>query len=129
MSPVINRPFYLTLTRLLTSYYTVSTVYYTLYRKLHKGGDALDLNNYRPISIICSIAKVFEKCIYNQLSHYLSANNILSPFQSGFRSNRSTSTALLKFMVCSLLQIMVNLQVHYLLTRLKLLTLLITIYF
>ncbi len=28
---------------------------------LYKGGDVLDLNNYRPISIICSIAKVFEK--------------------------------------------------------------------
>lgn len=45
MSPVINRPFYVTL-GLLTSYYNLSTVYYTLYRKLHKGGDALDLNNY-----------------------------------------------------------------------------------
>jgi len=64
---------------------------------IHKGGDVLDLNNYRPISIICSTAKVFEKLIYNQLSHFLSANNILSPFQSGFRSNHSTSTALLKF--------------------------------
>lgn len=64
---------------------------------LHKGGDVLDTNNYRPISIICSIAKVFEKLIYNQLSHYLTINNILTPFQSGFRSNYSTTTALLKF--------------------------------
>ena len=63
---------------------------------LHKGGDTLDPNNYRPISIICSIAKVFEKLISNQLSHFLKINNILSPSQSGFRSNHSTSTALLK---------------------------------
>lgn len=30
---------------------------------LHKDGDTLDPNNYRPISIICAIAKVFEKII------------------------------------------------------------------
>ncbi len=48
---------------------------------LHKGGDVLDTNNYRPITIICSTARVFEKLIYNQLSHYLTINNnILSPF-------------------------------------------------
>lgn len=45
---------------------------------LYKGGDVLDINNYRPISIICSISKVFEKLIYKQLSNYLSINNILS---------------------------------------------------
>ena len=54
------------------------------------------MNNYRPISIICSIAKIFEKLIYNQLSHYLNTYNILSPSQSGFRSNNFTTTALLK---------------------------------
>lgn len=62
---------------------------------LHKGGDVLDCNNYRPISFICSITKIFVKLIFNQLSHYLSINNILSSVQSGFRSNHSTTAALL----------------------------------
>ena len=39
---------------------------------IHKGGDALDLNNYRPISIISSIAKVFEKRMFKQLFKYIS---------------------------------------------------------
>ena len=63
---------------------------------LYKAGNQLDPNNYRPISIICSIAKVFEKLVYNQLSNYLSRHNILSPAQSGFHPNHSTTTALLK---------------------------------
>ncbi len=64
---------------------------------LLKSGDPSDVNNYHPISIICVTAKILEKLIFNQLSHYVNQFNILSPFQSGFRSNFSTSTALLKF--------------------------------
>ena len=54
------------------------------------------MNNYRPISVISAIAKVFERIIYNQLSSYLSENNIFSQYQSGFRSFYSTMTALLE---------------------------------
>ena len=43
------------------------------------------------------VAKIFEKLIFNQLSKYLADHNILSPHQSGFRPNYSTTTALLKF--------------------------------
>ena len=54
------------------------------------------MNNYGPISVISGIAKVFERIIYNQLSSYLSENNIFSQYQSGFRSFHSTMTALLE---------------------------------
>ena len=64
---------------------------------IFKNGDPSDPNNYRPISIICTTAKIFEKLIFNQLSQYLNHNNILSPVQSGFRQHFSTTTALLKF--------------------------------
>lgn len=64
---------------------------------LHKGGGFSDTNNYRPISIINSVTKIFEKLIFNQLSTYLSNYNILSQYQSGFRPGHSTTTALLKF--------------------------------
>ena len=32
-----------------------------------------DPNNYRPISVITTVAKIFEKCVCDQLSEYLNA--------------------------------------------------------
>ena len=63
---------------------------------LHKGGDSHDINNYRPISIINCVVKLFEKFVFNQLSHYIIEFDILSSYQSGFRPQFSTTTALLK---------------------------------
>ena len=63
---------------------------------IFKQGDRGDMNNYRPISVISVIAKVFERIIFNQLSSYLSENNILSQYQCGFRFFHSTMTALLE---------------------------------
>ena len=55
-----------------------------------------DPTNYRPISVIPVVAKVFERIIYDQLYHYLTTNNFLSCHQSGFRSLHSTLTALIE---------------------------------
>ena len=63
---------------------------------LFKQGDASDLNNYRPISVISVIVKVFERIVYDQLYNCLSNEDIISTHQSGFRSLHSTVTALLK---------------------------------
>ena len=53
-----------------------------------------DCNNYRSISILPPIAKVFEKLIcFRMLSHF-SSNNLLSIDQHGFRGNHSCETAL-----------------------------------
>ena len=61
-----------------------------------KKGDKSDLNNYRPISVIPAVSKVFEKIVYDQLYQYLNENQLLSSCQSGFRSLHSTLTALLE---------------------------------
>ena len=62
---------------------------------LFKQGERSDLNNYRPISVMPIVAKVFERIIYNQLYGYLTQNDLISSHQSGFRSLHSTVTVLL----------------------------------
>lgn len=52
--------------------------------------------DYRPISILCALSKIFESIMYNQLNSYLIDNNLLNTFQSGYRRSCSTVTALIK---------------------------------
>ena len=58
-----------------------------------KEGDREDCSNYRPISILPVISKILEKAVSVQPQRYLEENNLLSPFQSGFRVNHSTQSA------------------------------------
>ena len=62
---------------------------------IFKDGDAEELGNYRPISIISAIARIFEKLIYNQLIEFLQRNEVLGNHQWGFRSLHSTALALI----------------------------------
>lgn len=63
---------------------------------LLKGGDPSKPNNYRPISKLCILAKVFERLVSDQLKDFLERNDILSRHQSGFRKKHSTVSAALK---------------------------------
>ena len=54
------------------------------------------MNNYRPISVISVVAKIFEELIFEQLYEYLNNNNLISASQSGFRTSHSTLTALIE---------------------------------
>ena len=61
---------------------------------IFKAGDFTDPSNYRPISIVPTIAKIVERAVHQQLYSYLSSNHLLSPSQHGFRPGHSTETAL-----------------------------------
>ena len=60
---------------------------------LFKGGDPSILDNYRPISKLCSLAKVLEALVNEQLRTFMDTYNILQSQQSGFRPSHSTVTA------------------------------------
>ncbi len=51
--------------------------------------------NYRPISILPVVFKVFEKVVASQLTKHLEYNNLPRKSQHGFRRNLSTETALM----------------------------------
>ena len=57
---------------------------------IFKGGETDELENYRPISVISSVARVFGKLIYYQLYTFFTNHN-----QWGFRSLHSTALALM----------------------------------
>jgi len=61
-----------------------------------KGGDTWDKSNYRLVSILAVISRLFGKLIADQLYQYMNENNMFSSDQSGFRCLHSTSTCLLK---------------------------------
>lgn len=62
---------------------------------LPKGGDSSLCSNYRPISILHILSKVYERVIHSQLYFYFDSNNIFYNHQYGFRSCKSTVQAIL----------------------------------
>ena len=63
---------------------------------IFKKGDQSLLINYRPISLLPTISKVFERIIFDQMYHYFNSNNLLAEQQYGFRKNHSTEYAAVK---------------------------------
>ena len=63
---------------------------------LYKKGDNSNLSNYRPIALLPSNSKIFEKAILTQLTKYLENNSIIHPHQYGFRKFHSTEYAALQ---------------------------------
>ena len=59
-----------------------------------KQGPRSSCGNYRPISVLSALSKIFERCILNQLKFYCLTENILASHQYGFRSGYNTTVCL-----------------------------------
>ena len=53
-------------------------------------------NNYRPIALTSCLCKTLKRMINKRLTWFLESNNHISRFESGFRSDRSTTDYLVR---------------------------------
>ena len=60
---------------------------------IFKKGDRVDKDNYRPVSILSNLSKIYERCIYSQMADFF--EKILSKYQCGFRKGLSAQHCLL----------------------------------
>ena len=64
---------------------------------LPKSADKTNPTNYSPLSLLSVLSKLLEKRVHIYLNDYLEKQQLLHPFQSGFRHKYSCNTALAHF--------------------------------
>ena len=62
---------------------------------IYKNGAKTEVSNYRPISLLSSFSKVYEKLMHKRILEFLDSNSSLFEYQYGFRPGRSCEHALL----------------------------------
>ena len=62
---------------------------------MHKNGDKTEPDNYRPISLLSCISKLYEKLIFKRIFNFAAQNSLIDKHQFGFRSNNSCTHAIL----------------------------------
>ena len=86
------------LTQLINLTYKTSTfpncMKNAIVKPVHKKDCTEDPSNYRPLSILPIVSKIFERSATNQLVQYLEENNLLTPLQHAYRKGHSTQTCL-----------------------------------
>jgi hypothetical protein len=63
---------------------------------VYKSGDQLDVDNYRPISLLSSVSKILEKIVADKLIYHLLSNDLLYNHQYGFLPKKSTEQNLIQ---------------------------------
>ena len=64
--------------------------------RIPKTENPTSIKDYRPISVLSVLSKVYERVILNQFCSFIETQNLYNIYQSGFRKRYSTNTLLLK---------------------------------
>jgi hypothetical protein len=92
-APFISSPLCCIINTSLKSGVFPTRLKYSITTPLHKKGDKNKVTNYRPISLITSFSKIFEKVMYNRLITHFTSSNIFKNSHFGFRKKLSTDKA------------------------------------
>ena len=65
---------------------------------IYKEGDKEKICNYRPISVLTTLSKIFERAASNQLSQFLAINNIINKCQHAYQIKHSSTTCLVELL-------------------------------
>lgn len=95
ISSIISAPFACIINKCIETGCFPSVFKKSIVLPIYKSGDRMKVSNYRPISLITNLTKIFEKIIKKRLCKYLEKFNILSERQYGFREGKSTQDAIL----------------------------------
>ena len=91
---VLTKPFTLLINQCLQTEIYPSQLKMSIIKPLFKSGDKSLFSNYRPISLLPSLSKIFERVVFDQLPGYFTNNNLCLD-QFGFRPGHSTELAAL----------------------------------
>jgi hypothetical protein len=69
----------------------------SIIKPMHKKNEKTNPTNYRPIALLPTASKVFEKAMNNRIYNFCEKYKILDDCQNGFRENRSTVLAVYKY--------------------------------
>jgi hypothetical protein len=65
---------------------------------IFKSGETDSVGNYRPVSLLSTVSKVFERAFYSRLSSFIKQQKILYELQFGFREGHSTHMAIIQLL-------------------------------
>lgn len=66
----------------------------SIVKPLFKNGDKTEITNYRPVSLITNLTKIFEKVLKLRIDAYIKKFNLMSQMQFGFKEKHSTQDAI-----------------------------------
>jgi hypothetical protein len=68
---------------------------FSIVKPIYKKGNKMNPTNYRPIPLLISFSRFFEKALYIKLTEYFNSNKLLAGNQFGFRKGIATEDAIL----------------------------------
>jgi hypothetical protein len=96
LQPILNKPISVIINQSLKTGIFPNRLKIAKIMPIHKKDSIHLVENYRPISLLPTISKVFEKIVYNQIYSYFLQNKYLCKSQYGFRKHHSTEHAVLE---------------------------------